>query len=99
MAAPALSSQNLRHPQWRGEYHAALLGLDRQTLLERVAAAETVILARLPASATGPEGRRERQIIEDSLRFLRVLQKRPSLRSAPCTSERLRNASPYSNGK
>jgi uncharacterized protein YicC (UPF0701 family) len=47
MAAPALSSpQNLRYPEWQGEYQTALLELHQQTLLARVAAAETAILTR-----------------------------------------------------
>ena len=74
MAAPALSPQNLRYPEWQGEYHAALLELDQQTLLARVAAAETAIRVRLPAISQSPEGRNERQAIEDSLRFLRILK-------------------------
>jgi hypothetical protein len=75
MAAPGLSSQNLRYPGWQGEYRAALLELDPGTLLARVAAAETAILVRLPAITQSPEGRSERQVIEDSLRFLRILKR------------------------
>jgi hypothetical protein len=71
---PALSPHNLRYPEWQGEYRAALLELDQQTLLARVAAAETAILVRLPAITQSPEGRGERQAIEDSLRFLRILK-------------------------
>jgi hypothetical protein len=41
MAAPGLSSpQNLLYPEWQGEYQTALLELDQQTLLARVAAAK-----------------------------------------------------------
>ena len=75
MAAQALSPQNLRYAGWQGEYRAALLELDPQTLLARVAAAETAILVRLPAITQSPEGRGERQAIEDSLRFLRILKR------------------------
>jgi hypothetical protein len=75
MPAPGLSSpRNLRYPEWQGEYQTALLELDPQTLLARVAAAETAILVRLPAIIRCPEGRREHQAIEDSLRFLRILK-------------------------
>jgi hypothetical protein len=76
MAAPALSPHNLlRCPASQGEHRAALLELDQQTLLARVAAAETAIMVRLPAIAQSPEGRGERQAIEDSLRFLRILKR------------------------
>ena len=75
MTAPAVSSHNLRYPEWQGEYQAALLELDQQTLLARVAAAETAILGRLPEITKGPDGRHERQVIEDSLRFLRILKR------------------------
>jgi len=53
MAAQALSPQNLRYPEWQGEYRAALLELDQQTLLARVAAAEAILvrLQRLPESS------------------------------------------------
>jgi hypothetical protein len=75
MAAAVLtSSQNLCYPKWQGEYQTALLEVDPQTLLARVAAAETAILVRLPMITQSPEGRRERQAIEDSLRFLRILK-------------------------
>ena len=75
MAAPALFPHNLRYPEWQGEYQAALLELDQQTSLARVAAAETAILVRLPAITRSQEGRGERQAIEDSLRFLRILKR------------------------
>jgi Prokaryotic dksA/traR C4-type zinc finger len=74
MAAAALSPQNLRYPQWQGEYQAVLLELDNQKLLERIAAAETAILVRVQAFAKWPMARRERQAIDDSLRCLRVLK-------------------------
>jgi hypothetical protein len=74
MAAPAVSPHNLRYPEWQGQYCAALLDLDQQTLLVRVATAETAILARLSAISRSPEGRRERLAMEDSLRFLRLLK-------------------------
>jgi hypothetical protein len=81
MAAIALtSSLNLRYPKWQGEYQTALLEVDPQTLLARVAAAETAILVRLPAISRYAEGRRERQAIEDSLRFLRILKNTECLR-------------------
>jgi hypothetical protein len=74
MAAAALSPQNLRYPQWQGEYQAVLLELDNQKLLERIAAAETAILVRVQAFAKWPMARRERQAIDDSLRCLRILK-------------------------
>jgi hypothetical protein len=75
MAAAVLTpSRNLCYPKWQGEYQTTLLEVDPQTLLARVAAAETAILVRLPMITQSPEGRRERQAIEDSLRFLRILK-------------------------
>jgi len=71
-------SPRMLYPEWRNEYRAALLELDREKLAERVMAAETAIFKRLQAISQSSDNLAERQAIEDALASLRVL-KRDSL--------------------
>lgn len=69
------SRTRLRYPDWQQEYQVALLELDHEKLLERVAAAETAIFKRLQALSQSPDDQAERQAIEDALASLRVLKR------------------------
>jgi hypothetical protein len=64
----------LRYPEWQKIYHDALLELNPQKLVQRVSAAETAILSRLPEIRIGSDNRVEGQAIEDALNGLRVLK-------------------------
>lgn len=65
----------LQYPEWQADYQAALLELDREKLLQRVAAAEATIFNRLQAISQSPDHNVERQAIEDALANLRVLKR------------------------
>jgi hypothetical protein len=69
------SRTRLRYPEWQQEYQVALLELEHEKLLERVAAAETAIFQRLQALSQSPDDQAERQAIEDALAGLRVLKR------------------------
>ncbi len=68
------STQDLRFPDWQSEYESALLEVDPQKLPERVRAAEAAIFLRQQALVQSPDGRAEREAIEDAMRTLRVIQ-------------------------
>jgi hypothetical protein len=72
---PSSPSPKILYPEWQPAYLAAVLELDRRTLFERVAAAETAIFNRLQAIPHNPDTDAERQAIEDALASLRVLKR------------------------
>ena len=72
---PNASSPKILYPEWQHAYLAALVELDRKTLLERVTAAETAIFNRLQAISQNSDSHAERQAIEDALASLRVLKR------------------------
>jgi len=72
---PSAPSPKILYPEWQRVYLAALVELDTNTLLERVAAAETAIFNRLQAISQKPDRHAERQAIEDALASLRILKR------------------------
>src|SRR5262245_2559700 len=74
IVAESGSSPKILYPDWQQDYQAALLELDPQKLLERVAEVEAVIFKRLQAISHNPDHVAERQAIDDALASLRVLK-------------------------
>jgi len=68
------SSRKILYPDWQQEYQAALLELDPQKLLERVAEVEAAIFKRLQAISQSTNHVAEREAIDDALASLRVLK-------------------------
>jgi hypothetical protein len=68
-------SPRILYPEWQVEYLAALVEVNPQTLLERVTAAETIILNRLQAVSHNADCNTERQAMADALFSLRVLKR------------------------
>ena len=75
MATTDPPSPKIPYPDWQNEYQAALVELDREKLLEGVAASETAIFNRLQAISQSSDHHAERQAIEDALTALRVLKR------------------------
>jgi hypothetical protein len=69
------TSQNIKYPHWQREFEAALREGDRESLRQRVDAAEAVLFLRSQALVGSPEGHAERQAISDAIRTLRSIQR------------------------
>jgi len=66
---------DLRYPGWQKPYHEALLELDPEKLVQRVAYAEAAIALRLQALNTSSSGHVERQAIQEALVLLLDVKK------------------------
>jgi hypothetical protein len=69
------SSSDLRYPAWQQQYQDALVEGDPAKLLERVAEAEAAIFSRLQTLSENPDGRAEREAIQDAITALRVVKR------------------------
>ena len=69
----AMTTVQLRFPEWQREYLAALFELNPAKLPQRVMAAEFALRKRLLAIAQKQDGNGERQKIETALSNLRWL--------------------------
>ena len=69
------TDEGIPYAEWREPYQQALLELDKKTLSERIAAAETAISNRLRTIAGRSNHHAERQAIDDALSSLRVLKR------------------------
>jgi hypothetical protein len=75
MAIPGLLSSEILYPHWQNEYAAALLELDRETLNQRIEAAEDAIERRLQQLSKDSNHHAERRVIHDALISLQLLKK------------------------
>jgi len=75
MAIPDLLSSEILYPYWQNEYAAALLEVDRETLKERITAAEDAIERRLRQLSKDSNHHAERRVIHDALISLQLLKK------------------------
>ena len=69
------TSHSIKYPHWQREFEAALGEGDRQSLRQRVDAAEAALFLRLQALAVSAEGDAERQAISDARETLRTIQR------------------------
>ena len=72
---PDLLSSEILYPHWQNEYAAALLELDRETLKERITAAEDAIERRIQQLSRDSDHHAERRVIHDALISLQLLKK------------------------
>lgn len=75
MPMPDLVSSEILYPYWQNEYAAAVLELDRETLKERITAAEHAIERRLLQLSKDSNHHTERRVIHDALISLQWLKK------------------------
>jgi hypothetical protein len=75
MAIPDLLSSEILYPYWQNEYAAAVLELDRETLKDRITAAEEAIERRLLQLLKDSNHYTERRVIHDALISLQWLKK------------------------
>jgi len=72
---PDLLSSEILYPHWQNEYAAALLELDRETLKERITAAEDAIERRIQQLSRDSDHHAERRVIHDALVSLQLLKR------------------------
>jgi hypothetical protein len=69
------ASRTIKYPHWQREFEAALVEGDRQSLRERVDAAESALFLRLQALAESAGGDEERHAISEAIEALRAIQR------------------------
>lgn len=74
MATDASQRPDIFYPSWQNEYEAALLEPEPEKLSARVKAAEIAIYERLQNISQSADHLPERQVIQEALAVLRVLQ-------------------------
>ena len=68
------SSSKQRFPDWQREFEAAFLEDDPKKLPQLAEAAEAAMFLRLQALSNSPDGRVERDTINDAVLTLRAIQ-------------------------
>lgn len=75
MSVEDSSSPEILYPAWQNEYQAAVEELDPVRLRGLIEAAEAAVFKRLQQLSNNDNHHAERQVIEDALASLRVMQR------------------------
>lgn len=67
--------EDLKYPNWQRPVQEALVELDQNKLMARIAEAEAAISRRLEDISPGPDHHAERDALEHALASLRVVKK------------------------